>query len=83
MTYLADYDVMSLLVLKLKRLKGVVECSKKEQLSRRGKVLVDIDKEIQVLFSSCPSGIFSKEGSLRLLSLKQQKDNILAHEVLS
>ena len=69
-TYLADYDVMSLLVLKLKRLKVVVKGWENQDINKITKFLKDIDRDIQELFASCLLGIFTKDGALRLLSLK-------------
>ena len=67
-TYPDDCDAMFLLVLKLKRLKVEVKGWEKEHISKSKKLLADIDKEILALFTSCPSGIFTADGSLRLLS---------------
>ena len=61
---------MLFLVLKLKRLKVVVKGSEKEHLNKSRKLLTDIDREILVHFYSYASGIFTKDGALRLLSLK-------------
>ena len=76
-------DDMSLLVFKLKRLKVVVKGWEKVKVRKKGKEFAEIKRDILSLFSSCPSGILSKDEAMCLATLKIRKKKYLAHEFLT
>ena len=74
---------MSRMVLKLKRLKGIVNLWEKNQKKIRTSLMSAIDCEILTLLEACPYGILTKAESDHLTTLKAQKEKLLVHESLT
>ena len=78
-----DDDHKHILVMKLKRLKYDLKIWEKKQKLIQGQELIDLDHEIQQLFSLSLFGIFPKLEFQKLVSINKRKEEILAHEVLT
>ena len=73
---LEDMDDMSMLVFKLKILKGKVKSWEKSQKNIRPRLLQAVDKEFIVLLEASPSGILSKAEISLLSPLKSKKEKL-------